>query len=144
MTSRRDSPTLQQKDALKVVQTMVDTSVRSAVEPVTAELRRLMDELRDTHPLPTQVSPAAAPSRSDVGGEPQRAGGGAVRGFEQRTQRVAQQQTLLQSTARNMPQGLGLTGACSPWPVGAIQTQLQGPTPSGTGMTPPPPPFPQC
>ena len=58
-----------------------------------------MDELRDTHPLPMQVSPAAAPSRSDTGDEPQRAEGAAVRGFEQGTQRVIQQQTLLQSTA---------------------------------------------
>ena len=47
---------------------------------------------------PMQVSPAAAPSRSDTGGEPQRAGDAAVRGFEQGTQRVTQLQTLLQST----------------------------------------------
>jgi len=44
MTSQRDCPTQQQKEGLEIVQAMVDTSVRSAVGPVTTELRRLMSE----------------------------------------------------------------------------------------------------
>jgi len=78
---------------------MVDTSVRSVVGPVTVELRRLTNKLHGMHPhlLPMQVAPATAPRRMDTGGEPQRAG------VEQWTQRVTQQQTMLQSAAINVP-----------------------------------------
>jgi len=90
--------------------------------PVTAELRRLMSELRETHLLPTQI----APTRADTGaGKPRMARSLA---FEQGTQHVTQQQTLLQGAAQIMHQGLGPTGAGTPLPLGAPQNQLQSPT----------------